>query len=429
MKTVSIHSVARVEGHCGVTVQTEGRRVRTVRVDVYEGPRLIEELVVGMKPEEAHSLTPRICAICTMSHKLASLRAFERALGVSVPPRTRLLRKLLHMGELIESNALHVFFLALPDLMGYPSVLAMAEEHPDEVRRALRLKQFGNRVMEVLSGRTIHGENPIIGGFGRSPERGELESLKKSAEGLFDDAEAGLALIGGLEPPPYGEAETIFMCLEPDEFGYGFEGDTVRLSTGETRSVEDYRALTNEYVAEHSFSKRCRYNGKPFFVGALARMNLIGERLEGRAGELFRHYYYPRWLRNPLMNNWAQAVEILFCIESMPSLIDKTLAMPDAKNPAVAKESGEATGAVEAPRGTLYHHYRIQDGIVAAADLVIPTTQNLDSMETHCRAAAEKLLAEGKEGNDLLHPLEMIVRAYDPCISCSAHAVRLEELP
>jgi sulfhydrogenase subunit alpha len=428
MKTVSVHSIARVEGHCGVTVQTEGRWVKGVTVDVYEGPRLIEELVVGMTPEEAHSLTPRICAICSVSHKLASLRAFERALGVSVPPRTKLLRRLLHMGEMIESNALHVFLLALPDLMGYPSALAMAEEHGDEVKRALRLKQFGNRIMEVLTGRATHGENPAIGGFGWVPGTPELESLKTRAQELFEDAEAGLALLGSLEPPPYGEAETIFMSLEPDDYGYGFQGDNVRLSTGETRSVEDYRDLTNEYVVEHSFAKRCRYNGKSFFVGALARMNLLGERLQGRAGELFRHYYYPRWLRNPIMNSWAQAVEILFCIETLPSLVDKILAMPAAENAEATKDSGEATGAVEAPRGTLYHHYNVQGGHVAGADLVIPTTQNLDSMETHCRAAAEKLLAEGKEGDELLHPLEVIVRAYDPCISCSTHAVKLEEI-
>ncbi len=428
MKTVSIHSIARVEGHCGVTVQLDEGTVKAVRVDVHEGPRLIEELVIGMKPEEAHSFTPRICAICTMSHKLASLRAFERALDVRVPKKTELLRRLVHVGEIIESNSLHVFLLALPDLMGYPSALAMAAEHGDTVKRALRLKQFGNRITEVTTGRATHGENPVIGGFGRIPDRAELELLRKRAEELFEDAEAGLGLLGELQCPPYGEAETIFMCVEPQDEDYGFVGDTVRLSTGETRSIEDYRELTNEQVVAHSFAKRCRYNGKPFFVGALARMNLMGERLEGKAGSLFRHHYYPRWLRNPIMNNWAQAVEILFCVETLPALIDRILQAPDAENPSPARTSGEATGAVEAPRGTLYHHYRVEDGIVTGADMVIPTTQNLDCMEMHCRVAAERLLNHGKQGDELLHPLEMIVRAYDPCISCSTHAVRLEDL-
>jgi sulfhydrogenase subunit alpha len=428
MKTVSIHSIARVEGHGGITVQLDEGAVKAVRVDVHEGPRLIEELIIGMTPEEAHSLTPRICAICTMSHRLASLRAFERALDVRVPRKTELLRKLLHMGEIIESNSLHVFLLALPDLMGFPSALAMAAEHGDVVKRALRLKQFGNSIMETTAGRATHGENPLIGGFGRVPERAELEAMKKRAEELFEDAEAGLGLLGELQCPPYGEAETIFMCLEPSDESYGFVGNTVRLSTGETRGIEEYRELTNEKVVPHSFAKRCRYNGKPFFVGALARMNLMGERLEGKSGSLFRHHYYPRWLRNPIMNNWAQAVEILFCIETLPALIDEILGAPSAETAAPATASGEATGAVEAPRGTLYHHYRVEDGVVTSADLVIPTTQNLDCMEMHCRVAAERLLSHGKQGEELLHPLEMIVRAYDPCISCSTHAVRLEEL-
>ena len=166
-KKISIEPLARVEGHGGITVEIKDSKITDVKVNILEGPRLFERLVVGKTPEEVSSIAPRICAICNLSHKRASLRGLEKALGVTVDETTLRYRDLMHHGEMLESHSLHVFFLALPDFFGYPNAVAMAEKHGDTVVKALQLKKYSNKVMRVMGGRMIHGENPIIGGFGK----------------------------------------------------------------------------------------------------------------------------------------------------------------------------------------------------------------------------------------------------------------------
>jgi sulfhydrogenase subunit alpha len=422
---IEVKHTARLEGHVGIRVEIERNRVKRVEVPVPEGPRLFETLVLNKTPEEAASITPRICAICSVSHKLASLSSLERSLDIQVPTATRLVRHIMHYGEMIESNALHVFLLALPDFLGYPNAVAMTDKYADQVLRGLRLKKLGNRVMEITSARFTHGENPTVGGFHRWPAKAELLEIKSEAERLLPDAEEAVELMRGLHYPTSMEEGMVFMCLKPRMDTYGFTGDKVLVSTGEEHPIDDYLALTNERVVPHSTAKRCSYNNKPFVVGPLARMNLLGERLTAKAAEAFKRCYSLTWVRNPLYANQARAIEILFCIESLPIMVDRLLAMPPAKIKAPASKSGSRPGAVEAPRGTLYHHYGVTKGRVTAANFIIPTTQNLDSMERHVRVAAETMLKDGRT-EDMKLTLEMILRSYDPCISCSAHIVELD---
>jgi sulfhydrogenase subunit alpha len=425
MPTIEVKHVARIEGHAGITVVVERQKVKNVKVNIPEGPRLFESLVLGKTPEEAVSIVPRICAICSVSHRLAAINGMERALDLNVPPATRLLRTLMHYGEMVASHSLHVYLLALPDFLGYPNAVAMVDKHGDQVLRALRLKKFGNRIMEVASARFTHGENPNVGGFYRWPSTPEFAELKAEAARLRPDAEEGVELVRGLHYPTSMEDGMTFMCLKPPTETYGFTGTSVLVSSGEERPIDDYRQLTNERVVPHSTAKRCSYNNKPFVVGPLARMNLLGERLHGKAAEAFRRCYSLTWVRNPLYATQARAIEMLFCIEQIPALIDKLAAMPPAKVKAPTKKSGAAVGAVEAPRGTLYHYYEIRRGRVSGANLIIPTTQNLDAMERHVRVGAENLLkSETRENLELV--LEMILRAYDPCVSCSVHRVELK---
>ncbi|MFB0509663.1 MAG: nickel-dependent hydrogenase large subunit, partial [bacterium] len=218
----------------------------------------------------------------------------------------------------------------------------------------------------------------------------------------------------------------IFMCLNPPTETYGFTGDSVLISTGEEKPIDDYLELTNERVVAHSTAKRCRYNGKPYAVGPLARMNLLGERLHGKAADAFKHCYSLTWVRNPLYANQARAIEILFCLEDIPRLVDKLIEtkIPGIKEPTT--KSGKAVGAVEAPRGALYHYYEIERGYITDANFIIPTTQNLDALERHLRIATENLLeSQGTKEKDIELILEMVVRSYDPCVSCSVHLVDL----
>ncbi len=423
MKNINIEPLARVEGHGGIEVEFSDGKIKKVTVDVFEGPRLIEQIVIGKSPEEDVSIVSRICAICFVSHRLSAIKGLEKCLGIKPSPKVELLRRLAHFGEMIESHSLHYYLLALPDLVGFPDAISMVNKFPDDVVAALELKKFGNKIMEIVAGRRVHGENLNIG-FGKIPDESELEWIKKKSGDCIPLIEKGLELWEKLEIPDYMEEESYFACLLPPE-GFGFWGDEITISDGEKLDIEDYKKLTNERVVEHSFAKRCRYKGKPYVVGSIARIINLGERIDTPLAKSFYKKYYDekKWKKNPIYNNVAQAIELLFCLEKIPELID---AIKSARYEVVKpkRDTGEGTGSFEAPRGMLIHHYKLEKGLVKEADFIAPTTQNLDAIEKYIFNAAKNLTEKGVKDIEL--PLEIIARAFDPCISCSAHLIKVK---
>lgn len=429
MKKISIDHLARVEGNGGITATIDGKVVTEVKFAVYEGPRLIERLTEGRTPEEDVSIAPRICAICTLSHKNAVIRAMEDALSVKVPPNVYLLRELMHLGEFIESHSLHLYYLALPDYVGFPNAIAMASKFDLEVKIALEMKEFGNHIMKTASGRYIHGENPVIGGFGKFPSKEELIWIKNRAIQFMPFVMKTVKLFCEIDYPDCPEEETVYACCNPEGNKYGFWGEEIVLSTGEKINKDDYQKLTNEFVVSHSYAKRSRFKGKPYSVGALARVNNIGERLDNEAEMMYRQYYNPRWKRNPLFHNAAQALEILYCFERIPQLVRELLEFPNDPQMVEYKvKDGKGTGIVEAPRGLLIHHYEISNGLVSLVDIITPTAQNAEDIERYCYIAAQKLLDEGQE-DKIRDRMDLVVRAFDPCISCSAHMAEVKKAP
>jgi len=429
MKTISINPLTRVEGNGGVSVTLDGKIVTDVKFTIYEGPRLIERLTVGRTPEEDVSLTPRICAICSVSHKLAAIRAMENALSVQVSAKAHLCRELLHMGEMIESHSLHTFYLVLPDYLGFPNAIAMASEYEFEVKIALEMKEFANHIIKTLSGRYIHGENPQIGGFGRFPTKEDLLWIKSRAIQFMPFVKKTVSLFCELDYPDCPEDDTMYACCNPGNQSYGFWGDHILLSNGETIPRDDYTSLTNEFFVSHSYAKRSRYNEKPYSVGALARVNNLGDRLEGETGRFYKKYFNKKWKKNPLFHTAAQALELCYCFERIPSLIDAILER--SKNqPLVdySAEKGKGTGLVEAPRGLLIHNYTISEGLVTHTDIITPTAQNAEDIERYCQISTQKLLDEGQE-DKIAFMLELVVRAFDPCISCSVHMAEVKQAP
>ena len=430
MKMISVNPLARVEGNGGISATIDGKAVTDVKFTINEGPRLIERLTVGRTPEEDVSISPRICAICSISHKNAVLRAMENALSVKVPPKVALMRELMHMGEMIESHSLHVYYLALPDYVGFPNAIAMASKYDFEVKIALEMKHFGNHIMKVIGGRYIHGENPVIGGFGKFPTEQELFWMKSRAIQFMPFVFKTLNLFCELDYPDCPEDDTVYACCDPGDETYGFWGDEILLSTGERFFRDDYKKLTNEFIVSHSYAKRSRFNGKPYSVGALARVNVIGDRLKNESGKMYKKYFNDRWKTNPLFHNAAQALEILFCFERIPELVDEIVQY--SEDPAIVpykKKEGAGTGLVEAPRGLLIHHHEIKDGLVHHVDIVTPTAQNAEDIERYCYIAAQKLLDSGKKEDQIRDRLELVVRAFDPCISCSAHMAEVKKAP
>ncbi|NVM35588.1 MAG: Ni/Fe hydrogenase subunit alpha [Candidatus Lokiarchaeota archaeon] len=421
---IIIEPLARVEGHGGIKVEIEANKIRNVEFQILEGPRLFETLVVGRTPQEDLSIVPRICAICNLSHKYAALRGLEKALGVEIDPTTKLYRQLMHLGEIIESHSLHIYFLALPDFLGYDNAFLMADKYGDTVTNALKLKKFSNKIMQMIGGRMIHGENPIIGGFGKLPTKEQLTKIKEEALELLPFAIETINLLAGLEIPDHMERETQFLCCKPPHEDYDYYGDMFITSDGKEHPVENYNSIIKERVVSHSFAKRGQYRDKPFTVGALARILLLGNRLKGKAKEVYDKSINERWYRNPLFNNHAQAIEQVYSLERIPEIINEILTCAKSKVAMPTQKTGSGTGAVEAPRGTLIHHYKVKDGLISAADIITPTVMFLDDIEEFIRTSGNTLLAKNQIDKIELE-FEKIARAYDPCISCSAHSVEV----
>jgi len=426
-KSIVIDHICRLEGHGGIIINIKDHKVTEVNMDIFEGPRFFESLVVGRTYDEVAPILMRICAICSAAHTVTSLMAVENAFGIQVSSQTRLLRELLVQGGNIESHALHLFCLSIPDFLDYPSAIALASDHPKEVKMGLELKKLGNTIQETIGGRAIHPVNAIIGGFGRLPTREDLLDLKEQLKIGLEQSLATVDLVSGLQVPDFCTSPNVYAALSSDNSGYSLFGDKIALSTGDTKDISLYKDICEEKVLAHSHSKHSRFKNKPFAVGALARIALNGEKLSGKAKKVKEKLGLSSHSDNMLDNNVAQAVELVYSIERSMGIIDEllTVGIKQEKPLEVRTKAGTGTGAVEAPRGTLYHSYSFdKKGRLTEADVITPTAQNLANIEKDLHVSAEKLIDQPKES--LAPKLEMVVRAYDPCISCAVHLVEVK---
>lgn len=429
-RTVVIPHLGRVEGHGGIFVRVEGNRVSHVQMDIFEGSRYYEALLKGKHFGEVQGIITRICAICSASHTVTALQALESALGVTVSERVHDLRGLLLLGATIESHALHVFALALPDFLGFESVLAMANEYREEVVQALKLKQLGNRIQELIGGRAVHPINTLVGGFGKLPSHRELDALRRDLEAALPVLDRFVDLAASLKLPELAQEPTVYVALRPYQEAFRFRGVSICTSRGEEFPLENYREVIREFTVEHSHAKHAALiAGQAYMVGSLARIKLWGHYLKGRAEKALNRLIPDREDNNPLLNNWAQLVELVHSVERGIEICEELLAQPEAAQDMVAftVRAGRGVGAIEVPRGTLFHEYELDDqGRVVAANVITPTAQNLANLERDLREAVERTLADKPEAADheLKLRLEMVARAYDPCISCSVHLVR-----
>lgn len=429
-RSIVIPHLGRVEGHGGIFVKVVGGRVHEVNMDIFEGSRYYEALLRGKHFLEVQGVITRVCAICSAGHTVAALSALEHALGISSSPRVFRLRGLLTLGATLESHALHVFALALPDFLGFDSVISMAQKYPREVTFALRLKQLGNRIQELIGGRAVHPVNTLVGGFGKLPRHRDLEEIRSALHAAAEPLAGFVELAASIEVPDFAARPTVFVALRPYEEGYRFRGSTLCTSRGEEFPVSEYRDVVREFTVEHSHAKHAALaSGETYMVGSLARLALWGDRLTGAAQAAFERLF-PRGVEeNILTNTWAQLVELVHCVERGQRVCEELLGLPEEEREMQEYDlrAGRGVGALEVPRGTLIHEYAFDDqGIIESANVITPTAQNLANTERDLRAAVERLL-ESEVGSEaaLKLKLEMVARAYDPCISCSVHVTCL----
>jgi coenzyme F420-reducing hydrogenase alpha subunit len=420
---VDVHHLTRVEGHGNIRIRVENGVLKEAAWDVVETPRFFEAMLVGKHYTSAGILTARICGICSIGHCLASVRASEAALGVTIPEAAAKLRLLAKHGETLQSHMLHLFFLAAPDFLGLPSAIPLLETNPALVGLAARLKGLGNELCDLVAGRTTHPVGIQVGGVAAFPDRQKLERLLPEFAGAVKDLDVAVAIFRGLTIPDFVR-ETEFVSLKGEK-SYPWIGGRLVSTDHVEKAEDDYLAMTNEWVDQNNTTKWCKVSRDAMAVGSLARFNNNSEFLRPRARQVADVLGLKPVCHNQFMNNVAQLVESVHVVEETARMIEELLDMkPDTPTMAEVKpRAGKGTGAVEVPRGILYHHYEYdKDGRVAKADCIIPTTQNNRNIHLDMAALAAQFAQQDGMTDAKLELLgSMLVRAYDPCISCSVH--------
>jgi len=412
MKNLLNHYITKIEGHGELKIDFSKDEVE---LRVVEGERLFEGLILGRNYEDAPIITARICGVCPTAHSLASIAALETALSIKVPDHIIKLRKILLSLQNFQSHVLHLFFLAIPDYIGLDSSLELAEKDPEVFQAVLDLKRLVDEGIELIGGRPIHPVTPVVAGFTKLPDYKQLVGYKKKLEKNLYHAIEAAELFKNFKYPAVEKEKEYLAVLDST---YPLYGSEVISSYGKGFDVQDYKKHIQEAVISYSSAKWSKKDGKGFMVGAIARVNLkyplLNKNALKLAGNLFPN-------NNPYKNNLAQAIEMVHYLEEIIVLID-SLERADLKNPRIeyAVKAGAGAGVIEAPRGLLFHYYELNSkGIITDCDIITPTAQNLTSMKNDSQAALkanEKLTRSQRE-----RELEMLIRAYDPCITCSVH--------
>jgi coenzyme F420-reducing hydrogenase alpha subunit len=418
---IGIEHLARVEGHGNIKIRIEEGQLVECTWEVVETPRFFEKMFQGLSIEMAPMLAARVCGICSISHALASARAIERGLGIEVPPIARKVRLLAKHAETLQSHALHLFFLTAPDLLGVGSVLPMINTHPELFEIATRIRGLANRASNLFAGRTLHPLAITVGGTTQRPRKSQLISLMEDLAKTEPYLWSALDAFKSFDMPAFVR-ETEYVSLGGDG-KYPFVGGDLVSSDGVRKSEDDYLAMTNEYVVAHSTSKLAKLSRESFAVGALSRFNNNFEGLHPLARKACQDLDLEPPIHKPFYNNLAQLIECFHVFFESKDMIEELIDSRDY-NFLVPLEIGACTGvsAIEAPRGILYHCYQINaQGLIERADCVIPTGQNHANIQHDLEALVAQMAAEGKAESEISLHAQMLVRAYDPCISCSVH--------
>ncbi len=422
-RTIKVDYLARVEGEGSVYVKLRGDRVQEVKLKIFEPPRLFEAFLRGRHFMEAPDITARICGICPVAYQMSAVHAIERALGITIDPAVRLLRRLFYCGEWIESHALHVYMLHAPDFLGYDDAIQMARDHRAVVEQGLRLKKIGNRIVSVLGGREIHPLSAAVGGFYRVPEKRELAALEEDLKWAVEAAVSTARFVAGLEFPEFEQDYEFVALSHPEEYPLN-EGRLVS-----NRGLDIDPAEFEDHVAEQHVKHSNALQGTlrargSYLVGPLARFNLNFEKLPETARQAARDCGLAVPCLNPFRSIVVRAIEIVFACEEALRIV-RGYEPPASPRVEAPVRAGTGQAITEAPRGILYHRYQFDErGLILSARIVPPTAQNQKRIEEDLWHFVPQLATHTVEEVTLL--CEQAVRNYDPCISCATHFLRLD---
>lgn len=419
-RTIRVGALTRVEGEGALHVELRNGLPERVELNIYEPPRFFEAFLRGRAHTEPPDLTARICGICPVAYQVSACNAIEDACGVTLTPELVALRRLLYCGEWIHSHALHIYLLHAPDFLAEPDIIGVARNHRTAVERGLALKKAGNRLMELIGGRSIHPINVRLGGFYSVPGKADLKPMAEQLRRALDDALATVEWVAGFDFPDL-TIDHEMLALTSDR--YAIEDGRIARSAGTPFPVEEFSEHVVETQVPHSTALHATLDGGRHLTGPLARYSLSSAQLTGAAREAATSAGLADECRNPFRSIVVRAVEVVYAVEEALRIIEEYTppAQPFIHVPA---RPGVGHGVSEAPRGLLYHRYEIgDDGLITSAVIVPPTAQNQAAIEDDLA----RVVVAGADLDDaaLTSMCERAIRNYDPCISCSTHFLTL----
>lgn len=417
---IKINHIAKMEGHAGFMASVIDGDVRSAKLEVQEGIRLIEGVLIGRHYYDMPIVAQRICGICPVVHNLTAIKALEKAMGVKVTPETEKLRTVMELGQIIHSHALHLFFLSLADFLDMDNDIQLVSTYPEETKIAVRLREFGMDIVRVIGGRVIHPLTNEVGGFKKAPDAEALRKILADSEARLQDALALGEFFKKIKIPDF-QRETEYICLGKDGSYAVYDGNIIS-SEGSHLPVEKFENNFHELQKQNEVIKKVDHEGKSYMIGAIARINNSRGKLNPKAAQYLEslNFTFPDY--NPFHNILCQMVEVIHCIEESSKLI-KELLNANLENvvtrPYEIRE-GVGVAAVEAPRGTLYYHVEVDSkGYVKNVNIITPTAQFLANLEDDIADYVKGIV--NLEQEDRQKKLRGFIRAYDPCISCAVH--------
>ncbi len=418
---IEVTPLSRVEGHGDLVLDIANKKIEKLQFRIPESPRFFEAMLVGRKYDEPSHITSRICGICGVSHTSASIKATEAAMDIRPSKQTILLRKLIFHSEVMQSNALHVFYLAAPDFFGVGSVFPLAGTDPELVNIAVRIKKMANDIVRIIGGRAVHPIRTVVGGFTKLPSEEEMYKMRDMLKSSYPDIEKTVKVLKSIKIPHFERKTEYLSISDPREYAV-YDGN-IRSSNGWDADNQDYLDRLKEKVVKHSTGKHCFTENGTYIVSSLSRFNNNYQKLSSLARRYAEELGLKAPCHNDYMNNIAQFIEIVHGIDDSIRLIGKILEDGLSEDRAMAKikiKGGRGVGIVEAPRGMLIHDYTYgDDGRIRKANLIIPTNQNYANIEEDLKLLVQSII--DKSEDDIRLACEMMIRAYDPCISCSTH--------
>jgi sulfhydrogenase subunit alpha len=420
---IDVAMMTRVEGEGSLRLRVRDGIVEEAHLEIFEAPRYFEQLVVGRTPDEVIDIVARICGICPVAYQMTAVHAFEHALGIPIDPGVRALRRLLYCGEWMESHALHVYLLHLPDFMGYASALELAQDHRAAVESGLTLKKAGNRLVELIGGRAIHPVSVRVGGFSRTFRRSEITAIQGQLTQALEIALQTVDLVAGLKTPQFHREARLVALRHPDEYPMN-EGRIVSTDGLDIAATDWLSEFQESQVTwSHALQSRDRA-GRPYLLGPASRITLAADRLHPIAASALAATGLAEEIRtNPYRMIVARAIELVDATAEAIDIIDAYRPPDEAATP-WRPGPGSAAWATEAPRGLIFHAYELDErGLVRTARIVPPTSQNQAAIETDLASFAPRVLDLPRD--QATHRIEQLIRSYDPSISCATHFLRL----